>query len=330
MSGAGSVPLAIGIDVGGTKLEAIALDANGQERFRRRVATPQGDYDGTVRAIAGLVAAVRHELRPSSCTIGLGTPGSLTRRGTIKNANSTCLNGRELPRDLERALGQPVRIANDANCLAVSEAADGAGTGAQVVFAAILGTGVGGGIVVRGQPLAGPNGIAGEWGHIPLPWPTLEESSDVQPCYCGKRNCIENWLSGPALARDHARQEARLAAVVGSSLIPDPEAGIPTLTAREIARKAVRGDPVCDATMRRYEARLARALAAVINVLDPDVIVLGGGLSNIDRIYRNVPLLWNEHVFSGGARDAVRTRLVRARHGDSSGVRGAAWLWRHG
>jgi fructokinase len=324
-------PAAIGIDLGGTKIEAIALSSEGEELWRQRIPTPpEHEYGATLAAVLALVTDVERAIGHSRCTVGVGTPGSLTSDGLVKNSNSTYLNGRPLAQDLTRVLSRPVRIANDANCLAVSEAADGAGAGANVVFAAILGTGVGGGIVVRGQPLAGPNGIAGEWGHIPLPWPSLEESSDAQPCYCGKRNCIENWLSGPALSRDHARQESRLSAVVGSALVPDEHADLPALTAREIARKAARGDAICDATMRRYEVRLARALAAVINVLDPDVIVLGGGLSNIDRLYHNVPKLWNEYVFSGGVRDAVRTRLVRARHGDSSGVRGAAWLWRHG
>jgi fructokinase len=325
---------AIGVDLGGTKIEAIALAPTGEELWRQRVPTPpQHDYAATLAAILELVTAVERAIGQSRCTVGVAAPGTLTAAGLVKNANSNYLNGRPLATDLTRVLSRPVRIANDANCLAVSEATDGAGAGSGVVFAAILGTGVGGGIVVRGQPLDGPNGVAGEWGHIPLPWPTLEEASDAEPCYCGKRHCIENWLSGPALARDHARQESRLSAAVGGwhrtadTVEPSPE--VIALTAREIARRAQRGDAACEATLRRHENRLARALAAVINVLDPDVIVLGGGLSNIERLYTNVPRLWNEFVFSGGARDAVRTRLVKARHGDSSGVRGAAWLWRH-
>jgi fructokinase len=322
---------AIGVDLGGTKIEAIALAPNGEELWRQRIPTPPGhEYGATLAAILGLVTAVERAIGMSRCTVGVAAPGALTSDGRVKNSNSTYLNGRLLAQDLTRVLSRPVRIANDANCLAVSEATDGAAAGANVAFAAILGTGVGGGIVVRGQPLDGPNGVAGEWGHIPLPWPTLEEASVAEPCYCGKRHCIENWLSGPALARDHSRQEARLGAVLGSPLPPpqDPTPAFTALTAREIGRRAQRGDSACEETLRRYENRLARALAAVINVLDPDVIVLGGGLSNLERLYTNVPRLWNEFVFSGGVRDAVRTRLVRARHGDSSGVRGAAWLWR--
>lgn len=308
MSSAGRAPLAIGIDVGGTKLEAIALDANGQERFRRRVATPQGDYDGTVRAIAGLVDAVRHELRPEVCTIGLGTPGSLTRRGTIKNANSTCLNGRELPRDLERALGQPVRIANDANCLALSEATDGAGAGADVVFAVILGTGCGGGLAAFGRVLTGPNGLAGEWGHVPLPWRT--ESDPELPCYCGQKGCLETMLSGPGLAADHAR-------VAGERL-----------AAEAIAERAAAGDPAARATLARHADRFARGLAAVVDLVDPDVVVVGGGLSRIASLYTEVPPLVGRHVFAAGANEPLQFTLRPSLHGDSSGVRGAAWLWR--
>lgn len=322
---------AIGVDLGGTKIEAIALAPNGEELWRQRIPTPpEHEYGATLAAILGLVTSVERTIGMSRCTVGVAAPGTLTSDGRVKNSNSTYLNGRLLAQDLTRVLSRPVRIANDANCLAVSEATDGAAAGANVAFAAILGTGVGGGIVVRGQPLDGPNGVAGEWGHIPLPWPTLEEASVAEPCYCGKRHCIENWLSGPALARDHARQESRLGAVLGSPLPPpqEPSPAYTAMTAREIGRRAQRGDAACEETLRRYENRLARALAAVINVLDPDVIVLGGGLSNLERLYTNVPRLWNEFVFSGGVRDAVRTRLVRARHGDSSGVRGAAWLWR--
>ncbi|MBK8096404.1 MAG: ROK family protein [Planctomycetes bacterium] len=295
--------VAIGIDVGGTKLEALVL-ADGRERWRRRVPTPAGDYDGTVRAIAGLVAAARSELQFATCTIGCGTPGSVTAAGTMKNCNSTCLNGRPLPRDLAGVLGQPIRIANDANCLALSEATDGAGAGAEVVFAAILGTGVGGGIAVRGQVLTGPNGLAGEWGHVPLPWRT--DADPEWPCYCGQRGCLETLLSGPSLARDHSCHGAGDAAA--------------------IAAAAAGGDPAALATLDRYCDRLARACAQLVNLLDPDVIVLGGGVSKIAALYESAAALLPRHVFAASATDPVRTRLLPALHGDSSGVRGAAWL----
>ena len=297
----------IGVDVGGTKLEAIALDTEGRERWRRRVPTPQGDYLATIDAVCALVRAAEADLQLHNATVGVGTPGTLTPDGLMKNANSVCLNGKPLLRDLEAALGRAVRIGNDANCLALSEATDGAGAGASVVFAVILGTGVGGGIVVDGHVLVGANGLAGEWGHNPLPWASVEDTRPA--CYCGKHGCIETWLSGPALARDHRTT-----------------AGV-DLTAEQIGKQAAAGDAACEATLARYEERLARALAHVINLLDPQVIVLGGGLSKLDRLYGNVPRLWGAHVFSGGAKDTVRTRLVRSRHGDASGVRGAAWLW---
>jgi fructokinase len=299
---------AIGIDVGGSKLEAIVLDPLGNTQWRARVETPATGYESTLRAIADLAARARQAAGALPCTIGLGTPGSLTPHGLMKNSNSTALNGRPFKRDIEALLGQPVRIANDANCLAVSEATDGAGAGAQVVFAAILGTGVGAGIAVRGQVLDGPNGLAGEWGHNPLPW--LIDTDPRWRCYCGQQACIETLLSGPGLARDHA-------ALHGGSL-----------SAEDIARRGDEGDPACAATLVRWQHRLARALAHVVNLLDPDVIVLGGGLSRIEGAYRDVPALWSQWVFSGGVRDPVRTRLAPARHGDASGVRGAAWLWR--
>ncbi|MCV2217705.1 ROK family protein [Thauera sp. Sel9] len=293
----------IGIDLGGTKIELVALDERGSERFRRRVPTPQGDYPATLQTIADLVSEAEAHVGLRA-TVGIGTPGSASpRSGRMRNANSTCLNGQALQQDLEALLGRPVRIANDANCLAMSEAADGAGAGAEVVFAVILGTGVGGGIVVRGGLLNGVNGVAGEWGHNPLPLPTTDELP-LPACYCGRRGCIETWLSGPGMAADHARHH-------GSRL--DAAAIV----------AAANHDPDCDATLRRYEQRLARALAGVINLLDPDVIVLGGGLSRIERLYTNVPALWVPYVFS----DCIATRLVPARHGDASGVRGAAWLW---
>ncbi len=296
--------LRFGIDVGGTKTEIVAIDAGGGELLRRRIATPQGDYGGTLAAIAGLVGDAERELGERG-SVGIGTPGSMSRAtGRLRNANSQCLNGRPVRADLEALLGREVRIANDANCLALSEATDGAGQGAAVVFGAILGTGVGAGIVVDGRVLDGPNGIAGEWGHNPLPWPRDDERPGPA-CYCGRAGCIETWLSGPALARDHL-------AATGARL-----------EGPAIAAAAVRGDAAAEATLARYEERLARALAHVINLLDPDVIVLGGGMSNLDRLYANVPARWGAWVFS----DRVDTRLARSMHGDSSGVRGAAWLW---
>lgn len=294
----------IGIDLGGTKIEGIVLDATGVARWRRRVATPRDDYAGTVGAVALLVQALERDCG-TRCSVGVGIPGTLSAAtGRVKNANATWLNGHALDADLAQALGRPVRLANDANCLAVSEASDGAGAGSAVVFGVILGTGVGGGIVVHGRPLAGANGIAGEWGHNPLPWPGPDEQPGP-PCYCGKRGCIETFLSGPGFQRDFEN-------ATGQALVPP-----------EIVARALAGEPEAAAALCRYEHRLARALAGVINVLDPDVIVLAGGMSNIERLYASVPALWRAFVFS----DAVDTRLARNRHGDSSGVRGAAWLW---
>lgn len=293
----------IGIDLGGSKIEAVALGPGGAELARRRVPTPQGDYEATVRAVADLVATLEAETGRRG-RVGIGMPGAISpATGLIKNANSTCLNGRPLDRDLEAALGRPVRLANDANCFALSEAADGAAAGAKVVFGVILGTGVGGGIVVGGQVLTGPNAIAGEWGHNPLPWPEAAERPGPA-CYCGKQGCIETFLSGPGLVADHA----------GASGGGHAADAIVAAAGRDAAAAA---------TLRRYERRLAKALAHVINLLDPEVIVLGGGLSRIDRLYANVPAIWGEYLFS----DAVATHLVPPRHGDSSGVRGAAWLW---
>ena len=293
----------IGIDLGGTKIETIALDADGHERWRRRIETPRGDYDGTVGAIAALVHAAESALATRS-SVGVGIPGAPSlETGLIKNANSTWLIGRPLQGDLERVLARPVRLANDANCFALSEAVDGAGAGAAVVFGVILGTGCGGGIVVDGRVLTGPNALAGEWGHNPLPYPSTFEWPGP-PCYCGRSGCIETFLSGPGLARDYV-------ALGGGDR-----------DAREIAARAAAGtDPIAERCLQRYEERLARALTAVVNLLDPDVIVLGGGVSNMDRLYRTVgPLL---RPFGG---DPPRTRILRNRHGDSSGVRGAAWL----
>ena len=281
----------IGVDLGGTKIEAIMLDRSGREVFRKRVATPRGDYAATISAVQGLVREI------GEGTVGIGIPGAESKAtGLIKNANSTWLIGKPLAKDLEAALGRPVRLENDANCFALSEAVDGAGKGAAVVFGVILGTGVGGGIVVDGKVIRGANAIAGEWGHNPLPAPTAADLPHPD-CYCGRKGCIETYLSGPGLSSDHER-------VTGERLAPE----------QVVLREE---------TMRRYEERLARALASVINVLDPDVIVLGGGMSNVGRLYTEVPRLWARHVFS----DRVTTRLVPPVHGDSSGVRGAAWLW---
>ena len=300
----GDAALRLGIDLGGSKIELVALDDCGRVLLRRRRPTPGGSYRETVAAIGGLVAAAERDLGQRG-SVGVGIPGAeSTVDGTIKNANSTWLIGHALRDDLQTLLQREVRLANDANCFALSEATDGAAEGAETVFGVILGTGVGGGIVVRQQVLAGANRIAGEWGHNPLPLPE-EESLPPPPCYCGRCGCIETWLSGPALAADHLRH------------------GGEALTAPQIASRANGGDSVCDATLQRYERRLAKALAMVVNILDPDAIVLGGGLSNIDRLYRSVPQLWRRYIFS----DVVQTRLLRNSHGDSSGVRGAAWLW---
>jgi fructokinase len=294
----------IGIDLGGTKIEAIALDKGGAILARRRVPTPRDDYDATVGAIVRLVAGIEAELGHVG-SIGIGIPGAESRgSGMVKNANSVCLIGRPLARDLGLALDRPLRLANDANCFTLSEAVDGAAAGMRVVFGVILGTGVGGGIVIDGRTLTGANAIAGEWGHNPLPWPTDDERPGPS-CYCGKHGCIETFLSGPALTFNHAR-------ACGDECEPS-----------EIAARAATGDAAAEATLARYENRLARSLATVINVVDPDAIVLGGGLSNIDLWYRRVPALWGRYVFS----DRVDTLLLRAKHGDSSGVRGAAWLW---
>lgn len=294
----------VGIDLGGTKIEGVALDAQGQELWRQRVWTPQGDYAGTLDAIRDLVLAAEGELG-ALAQVGIGIPGSMSPlTGRVRNANSTCLNGQPLHQDLEARLGRSIRLENDANCLALSEATDGAGAGATTLFAAILGTGVGGGIVAHGRLLTGINRIAGEWGHSPLPQPEARDLP-APACYCGRLGCIETYLSGPGLAADHARRQGG------------------TLDAVAIGLAAAAGDPACEASLQCYEARLARALAGVINLLDPDVIVLGGGLSWLERLYRNVPARWGAHIFS----DQVATRLLPARHGDASGVRGAANLW---
>lgn len=294
----------LGVDLGGSKIEIVALADDGGVLHRERIATPQGDYMATVMAVVALVESAEQALGQRG-SVGVGIPGIEAREtGLVKNANSTCLIGKPLRRDLQALLQREVRLANDANCFALSEARDGAGAACETVFGVILGTGVGGGLVVRGEVLAGVNGIAGEWGHNPLPVP--ETFADDAPyCYCGRRGCVETWLSGPGLTADHSRQ-------CGVLLAP-----------AEIGMRAAQGDPDCEATMQRYVARLALALAQVINIFDPDAIVLGGGLSNLDRLYAEVPQHWGAHIFS----DTVATRLLRNRHGDSSGVRGAAWLW---
>ena len=288
----------IGIDLGGTKIEGVSLDENGRLIRRLRSDTPQGNYRKTLQAVADLAG----QLDPNGKTpVGVGTPGAISpASGLLRNSNSVCLNGQPLLQDLQEKLGRKVRLANDADCFALSEARDGAATGARSVFGVIIGTGTGGGIVVDGKPLAGPNAIAGEWGHNPLPWATPDELPGPD-CYCGKQGCIETWLSGPGLARDHGMG----------------------LTAQEIASAAATGEPLALQALQRYCDRMARALAGIINVLDPDVIVLGGGLSQIHSLYTEVPKRLPEYVFS----DTMLTRLTPPRHGDSSGVRGAAWLW---
>lgn len=293
----------IGIDLGGTKIEAAVLDSAGTIMARRRVPTPRGDYDASIAAIVTLVADLEQEAG-ERCTVGVGMPGTISRAtGLVKNANSTWLNRRPFDRDLCAALHRDVRFSNDANCFALSEAVDGAAAGAHVVFGVIVGTGTGGGVVVDRQVIEGRNGVAGEWGHNALPWPEPSELPGP-PCYCGRSGCIETFLSGPGLAADYARANGE------------------TIDGEQVVARAAGGETAANAALERYEHRMARALASIINVLDPDIIVLGGGLSNIERLYRHVPRLWGRWVFS----DRVNTPLVKAKHGDSSGVRGAAWL----
>ena len=294
----------IGVDLGGTKIEIAALDEHGQIALRERFPSLPADYAGTIRAVRDGVLKAEATLG-IRCSVGLGIPGTISpASGLVKNANSTWLNGKRFDVDMAEALQRPVRVANDANCFALSEAADGAGSGKQVVFGVILGTGVGGGIAVNAGILMGPNAIAGEWGHNPLPWPDADEVPG-RTCFCGKHGCIETWLSGPALAAEFARITGR------------------RMTGVEIAALAAQGDLDANAVLARYEERLAKALAHLVNVLDPDIIVLGGGLSNLDRLYKNVAPLLARFAFS----DTVETPIVRNRWGDSSGVRGAAWLW---
>jgi fructokinase len=299
----------IGIDLGGTKIEGVAIDTAGTLLARERVATPRDRYDETIAAVVALVGRLERDVR-ARAAVGVGMPGAVSpATGLIKNANSTWLNGRRFGDDLGAALGRPVRVANDADCFALSEATDGAAAGAPTVFGVILGTGTGGGVVVHQRLVSGPNAVAGEWGHNPLPWPRDDERPGPA-CYCGRSGCIETFLSGPAVAKEYAA-----AAGLDRTATPDAAA---------IAARAAAGEALAGTVMARYEDRLARGLATIINVLDPHVIVLGGGLSNLARLYENVPGRWPTLVF--GDRH-VATRLVPAKHGDSSGVRGAAWLW---
>ena len=292
----------IGVDVGGTKIEAIALDAEGVELKRIRTATPKGDYEGTIGAIAGLVKQLESETGQTA-TVGVGIPGTVVRStGLVKNANSIWLNGKPLQQDMSKTLDREVRCANDANCFTISEATDGAARGYEVVFGVIVGTGCGGGVAFGGQIHNGPNGLAGEWGHTPLPWPRADELPGPM-CWCGKRNCLELWIAGPSLARDCDGPQAH--------------------DASRLPVRAAAGDIAARAALVRHADRMARGLAVIVNVLDPDVIVLGGGLSNMEHLYVELPKLLKKYVFS----DFVDTPIVRNRHGDSSGVRGAAWLW---
>lgn len=294
----------IGIDLGGTKIEGVALDSSGSIVAQKRVATPQGDYQGTVKAIADLVRHLEGG-NAGNATVGVGMPGIISKAtGLVKNANSVWLNGQPLDRDLEAALGRKVRVENDANCFALSEASDGAAQGRASVFGVILGTGTGGGVIIDGRVQQGRNRISGEWGHNPLPWPEPDELPGA-PCYCGRHGCLETWISGPGLARDYER------------------AGGVSVDAVEVVARANAGEATAVSCLDRYVHRLARGLATIINVLDPEAVVLGGGLSSIERLYEDVPKEWQRFVFS----DRVDTELLRPKFGDSSGVRGAAWLW---
>lgn len=297
-------PMRLGVDLGGTKIEVAVLDPDGTVIARRRIPTPVGDYHGTVTALVALVEAMEAETG-ATCSVGVGTPGAIdVHSGRIKNSNSQCLIGQPLQRDIEQTLGRPVRLANDANCFALSEAIDGAAAGYPTVFGVILGTGVGGGLVVDGRPLQGAHGIAGEWGHNPLPRMTDHERPGP-PCYCGRRGCIETFLSGPGMAADHRARHGG------------------QVDAADIEREADAGDPAALDTITRYAERLARALAGVINVFDPHAIVLGGGVSHCDALYELVPRIWAAEIVT----PKPATPLLRPRHGAASGVRGAAWLW---
>lgn len=300
----------IGIDLGGTKIEGVAINGPGIVVAQKRIAAPRENYQATIAAISELVRVLVEDASEkargaSHVTVGIGIPGSLSpATGRVQNANSTWLNGQALDRDLEVALGRPVRLANDANCFALSEAIDGAGAGARTVFGVIIGTGVGGGLVISGSIVDGPRGIGGEWGHNPLPWPAPEEIPGPQ-CWCGRRGCMEAWASGPAMARDHQLVNGEAA------------------TAEKIAANAESGDEKAQATFERHCGRLARGLAHVINIVDPDVVVLGGGLSKLGHLYRDLPGKIAPHLFT----DAPTVRVLPPRWGDAGGVRGAAWLW---
>ena len=297
----------IGIDLGGTKIEGIALDEKGIELSRQRIDTPMGDYQGILVAIKSLIEDIEASIHQQA-SIGICTPGALSYAegpvGLLKNSNSVCMNGKPVLQDLEALLQRPIKITNDANCFALSEATDGAAKNAEIVFGVIIGTGVGAGVVVNGQIINGANAIAGEWGHNPMPWPEANELPGPD-CYCGKKGCIETFLSGPGLSKDHEMNTGHV------------------FNSRQIVEQAELGSVDCEQTLQRYEQRMAKALAHVINILDPHVIVLGGGMGNIQRLYNNVPKLWADYVFS----DAVATKLLPPKFGDSSGVRGAAWLW---
>lgn len=294
----------IGIDLGGTKIEGIAIADDGEELLRKRVPTPAGDYQAILKLIGELVNDLESRLNEQG-SVGICTPGAISpATGLLKNSNSVCMNGKPVYEDLSGLLNRAIRISNDANCFALSEATDGAAAGKEVVFGVIIGTGTGAGVVVKGHVLAGPNAIAGEWGHNPLPWPRDDERPGPA-CYCGKYGCIETWLSGPGMSRDYLDKSGQ------------------ALDAEQIVVLAGEGEEAAEFCLQCYEDRLARSLAHVINMLDPDVIVLGGGMGNIERLYSNVPCLWGKYVFS----DRVDTKLVPPRFGDSSGVRGAAWLW---
>jgi fructokinase len=299
-----SLPPRIGVDLGGTKIEAIALDSQGLELCRHRIASPHDDYNATIVAVRDLALGLERQVGHGEARVGVGIPGAMSRvTGLVKNANSTWLIGHPLDTDLAEALDRPVRVQNDANCFAVSEASDGAAAGSEVVFGVILGTGVGAGIALNGKAFDGANGIAGEWGHNALPLPTAPEQPG-RTCYCGRPGCLETWLSGPSMSYWYHMETGRSAGPA------------------EIVETAGR-EPAAAAFLNAYIDRLARGLASVINILDPDVIVLGGGLSNIQLLYERVPHVWGRYVFS----DRVTTKLLPPKHGDSSGVRGAAWLW---
>lgn len=309
----------VGIDLGGTKIEGIALSEGGEQLFRHRISTPQGDYPATLQCIVGLIQQIEQAVGQQG-SIGLCTPGALSpATGLLRNSNSVCLNGKRILTDLQEILQREIRIANDANCFALSEATDGAAKDASVVFGVIIGTGTGAGIVIDKKVLPGRNAIAGEWGHNPLPWPEDIERPGPE-CYCGKNGCIETWLSGPGILRDHelSCNDRRYNDVPSNDLHNSD-----IVDAETLDQKACSGDEAANATLQRYETRMARGLAHVINILDPDVIVLGGGMGNIQRLYKNVPVIWGDYVFS----DTVNTKLISPQYGDSSGVRGAAWLW---